>query len=176
MMVESRHSYKPGSRNKNFRNDRSADKMSENRLAWIRTVMGQAVIMYYNSREEGVEETEEEIDHLSELGASVRLMLPRPNARTITFDITSLTMDELVKMREFYNLLFDLAEPSVRQRDKTAQDAFDSGNDSYARSYRPIGQVVVRKGRIGKDDPSLQERLDVFLEATGGERSKQGEG
>lgn len=177
MATGERRTYRPGSRNGNFRNDRNEDKMSENRLVWVRTVMGQAVLMYYGR---GVDpESDEPVSEkrrkeLDDMGPSVRLFLPRPNARTIIFDITSLTLDELVKLREFYNLLFDLAEPSVRLRDKVAQDAFNNGDDSYTRSYRPLGEAVVRQRSLGVDSKSVQNRLDSFLERTGGYRSNQG--
>lgn len=170
-MAKSNHVYRPGSRNPNFRND---GKISENRLAWIRTNIGQAVILYYEDRVE-VSEEEEEHDaegkiNKVEYGPTVRLMIPQPRGKAFFSDITSLTMDELTMLREFYNLLFDLAEPSVKERDRIAKDAYSEGDDSYARSYRPVGQFVVRKGTLGPNSESVQRRLESLLDGTGDRR------
>jgi len=170
-----RKSYKPGSRNANFRNDRDEGKISENRLAWLRTAVGQAVIMFYDKKEDVEDEDpNDNVELFARLGPSVRLFFPRPNSRTVVLDITSLTLDELIKMRELFSLLFDLAEPSVRLRDKVAQDAFNKGDDSYNRSFRPVGQVVVRTRPLGADHPSLQKRLEDFTNRVGGRLSDNG--
>ena len=162
--------YRPGSRKKKYTDD---GRMSKNRLAWIRTRVGQAVIMYYEDPQdldEGEDEAEQERIGKPEYGPTVRLMLPQLNGRTVFQDITALTMPELEMLREFYNLLFDLAEPSVRERDRIAQDAYAEGDDSYARSYRPVGQFVIRKGTIKPHSESVQRRLESLLEGTGDRR------
>lgn len=172
-MAKSNHIYRPGSRNPNYRND---GKISENRLAWIRTNIGQAVILYYEDHEEEPEEEDNTEDSTEvktekiEYGPTVRLMLPQPRGRALLSDITSLTMDELTMLREFYNLLFDLAEPSVIERDRIAKDAYSEGDDSYARSYRPVGQFIVRKGTLRANSESVQRRLESLLDGTGDRR------
>lgn len=106
-------------------------KMSENRYAWIRLTIGQFVIML---------EPDE-----AEVGTSVRLIQPRPGARSVISNITALTVEELDAMEQFFKLLFDTARPVVVARDKAAQDALDQGDDSHARSYRQPPQFVVRE-------------------------------
>lgn len=146
--------YKPGSRNPKFRID---GKMSENRVTWLRTILGTAVIMFYPPGVIPDDATDEEKD---QTGPTVRLIIPQPGRRAVSLNLTALTSAEIVLMREFYNLLFDLAEPIVRERDKVAQNAYENGDDSFARIYRQVPQLVVRSGAIGPDYESVRNRLD----------------
>lgn len=166
--MASQNTYRPGSRNPKI-NFKDA-QISENRLAWIRTNIGQAVIMYYEKKEDIPVEDRVRGENKIEHGPTVRLMIPQPRGRAFFSDITSLTMDELVMLREFYNLLFDLAEPSILERDRIAKDAYSEGDDSYSRSYRPMAQFVIRQGKVGADSESIQHRLASLLNGTGDRR------
>lgn len=153
--------YKPGSRQKVYRDG----IMSERRVAWIRTMLGTSVVMFYPPgwTEAETEEEQEELKKIKvETGPTVRLIINRSNARPVQMNLTSLTADELNMTREFYNLLFDLAEPIVQERDRVAQDAYDNGDDGFARIYREVPQVVVRTGTIGPDYQSIRNRLENF--------------
>jgi hypothetical protein len=83
-----------------------------------------------------------------EVGQTIVLYMPRPNARPFRLNFTTLTEEELKLTREFFNHLFDLAEPICRERDKAAHDAFQSGDDSYVRLYRQSPQLVIREGAV----------------------------
>lgn len=137
--------YRPGSKNPKFRSD---GRMSENRFAWLRVVIGQFVIMHYED-DDGLQPYGEEETDSNEHGPTVRLVLPRMFGAPIKYNITALTLDELMKLREFFNLLFDLAEPTVRERDRIAHEALEAGDDSFARVYRQVPQFIVR-GRSGR--------------------------
>lgn len=138
-------------------------KMSANRHAWVRTEIGQFVIML---------EPEE-----NEIGTSVRLIHPRPGARPVILNITALTMLELTAVEQFFKLLFDKARPVIEQRDKAAQLAYDQGDDSFARSYRRPPQFTVREGTqrehpegvpLGSDGvPEVDEGSDLDGELRG---------
>ena len=147
--------YRPGSR----RFKRNEGRMSPNRLAWLRVYVGQFVIMrgYDEESLPDVAENDND-DEVSEVGRDIRLLLPRPTGRPITFNITALTHEELIEMKKFFNLLFDLAEPIILDRDRRAQDAFDQGDESFMRSYRQVPQFVVREGTNGADDQGVHER------------------
>lgn len=151
--------YRPGSRNPKFRSD---GRMSKNRVAWLKTFVGQFVMMRYPNDEQP------EGEPVSEEGPSYVLILPRRGARPLTFNITALTLEELEMTRRFFNELFDLAEPIVRHRDKVAQNAADEGDDSYARYYREIPQYVIREGELRSDDQGVLDRLaDLSLRDRG---------
>lgn len=145
-MPAHRRKYKPGTRNPNFRDERFSDE----RFAWLRTYLGQFVILW---RENDQDESGTEA-----VTPTVSLLLTRPGGRPVTYNITSLTRDELDSTRQFFTMLFDMAEPLVDERDKVAHDAAAQGDDSYVRSYRQLPEVVVRKRTVGPDREVLRER------------------
>jgi len=148
--------------------------MSENRIAWMRTVLGTSVIMFYPPGVNDEDDDEYEIANNKELGPTVRLVLPRPNGRAVTMNLTAMTGPELQMMREFYDLLFDLAEPVVRERDKVAQDAFNSGDDAFARIYRQVPQLVIRSGQVPEDYQSIRDRLGDLANRVGRDGDLEG--
>lgn len=154
--------YRPGSRNAKFR-ARHQGRMSDSRVAWLKTAIGQFVAMRYldpTEDENGV--TYED----NEIGPTYMMILPRPGAKPVKYNLTALTLEELQLTRQFFNMLFDLAEPIVAHRDKVAQDAADEGDDSYARYYRVAPQLVVRSGTLRADDQSI---LDGSSDDAGGD-------
>ena len=144
--------------------------MSENRLIWLRTVLGQMVIMRY---EKGKQQEEEDVAEDKERGPTYLLVIPRPNARPVKLNITALTLEELELTRQFFNRLFDLAEPIVKHRDKVAEDAAAEGDDSYARIYRQVPQFIDRAGEISEHDQRLLDGLEDVSDGSGdGDRSE----
>jgi hypothetical protein len=74
----------------------------------------------------------------------LNIFLPgRP--KPISWNFSAMTADELEATRQFFNYLFDLADPVVRERDKVANAAFEKGDDSYVRVYRPVPQFIKRE-------------------------------
>lgn len=145
--------YRPGSRNPKYR---PAGKLSEDRAAWLRTNVGQFVMMrYVDSKDETLEDPAED----KEVGTTYVLVLPRYGSRPVKFNITSLTLEELEMTRQFFSQLFDLAEPIVRARDEVAQNAASEGDDSYSRYYRQPPQYIVREGAFREDDQSILDGL-----------------
>lgn len=128
-------------------------KMSANRLAWLRTAIGQFVVM----TDDVTEETKKTV---AEFGPTYRLFLPRPGTRPVTYNITALTHEEFQALKKFMEHLFEIAEPVILERDRIAEDAFSKGDDSFARSYRQVPQLVIREGPVRKDDEGVSERPD----------------
>lgn len=108
------------------------------RMAWVDTVLGQSILMYYPEDHDVTKNTKEP-------GPTVKVLIPRHTGQPVLWDISSMTLEELQLMREFFDLVFDTAEPIVRMRDEVAQDEFAAGNDSITRLYRKVPQLVVRK-------------------------------
>jgi hypothetical protein len=142
--ADAQRKFKAG-RTSKFREER----MSEDRRAWLKTFVGQ-FILKISPREE---------DDPSEYGDSVWLVIPRPNSRPVMLNLTALTHEELKLTRQFFNAVFDIAEPLCMDRDKVAQDAFDQGDDSHIRLYRSVPELIVRKGTVGAHGQVLRERL-----------------
>lgn len=145
-MVERKRQFKAGHRDN--AQLRGTGKMSENRFAWVRVAIGQFTIMKFEP---------EETDDDKDLGASVVLFIPRPGSRGISYDMTALTSEELKVVREFFNMLFDEAEPVVSDRDRIANEALAAGDDSHARVYRQVPQFVVRKRPQRKDSEGVHD-------------------
>jgi hypothetical protein len=162
--------YRPGSR----RGYRQSDgRMSKNRVAWARLVIGQLILMRGYSDEESVEE---EKDVRQERGSTYRILITRSTGgRPAQLNLTALTHEEFLIFKEFMLMAMDLAEPVIKLRDKVAQDAFDKGDDSFARIYRQVPQLVVREGTIGDDSEGVLDGLenlpdgDLSGERDGGE-------
>lgn len=127
---------------------RGSGKMSENRFAWLRTVIGQFTIMKY-------EPSEEDAD--AEYGPTVLLYIPRPGGRDISFNLTALTKEELDAIEEFFNLLIAEARPVVADRDRIANEALEAGDDSHARVYRQVPQFIVRKRSKRQDNQGVHD-------------------
>lgn len=132
-------------------------RISPNRIAWLRTVIGQFVVM----KDYDLESTDSptEFDPV-ESGSTYRLLLPRQSGRPITYNITALTHEEFIALRKLFDLLFELAEPVILERDRIAQDAFDQGDDSFNRSYRQVPQLVIREGALRADDQGVHDGPD----------------
>ncbi len=129
--------YTAGSRSQRFRKVQRGEYVKE-RIAWVKTLIGQVALYVY---EEGTEVAES----TSEPGPTVKVLIPRYKGPTVTWDLSALTHEELMKLKEFFDLAIATAEPVARMRDKAAQDALTAGDDSFARLYRQVPQLVVRK-------------------------------
>lgn len=146
--------YRPGHRNSpQLRGD---GKMSEERYAWLKTAVGQMVILVQHG--EG-----------KETGPTIRLHLPRPGGRPISYNLTALTKEELDEMRKFFELLFATAEPVVISRDRMAQDALTAGDDSFARVYRQLPQFIVREGSQPRYDQGVHDGSEGLPPGSGGD-------
>lgn len=149
--------FKPGPRNPEHRLQAIHGKLSGNRHAWVRTVIGQFIIYRHN----------DDIPDEPKIGDTLQLMIPLPNRKPLTMNFSALTEEELRMIKEFFNLLFDLAEPVVKARDKVAQDAFAAGDDSYSRVYRQVPQYVVRERPVTTDGESIHDGSQDVLEGDG---------
>lgn len=136
-----RRKYRPGSRNR-YRGD---GQISEGRVAWVRTVLGQFIWMEFDPS--GPDQLEESTDepNLDKLGPNLRLVSPRSSGRPISWNLSALTEEELDILVDFFKQLEARIRPIIRLRDKVAQDAWNEGNDSYYRIYREVPQFVVRE-------------------------------
>lgn len=98
----------------------------------------------------------------SEKGMSYVLYLSHPTGRgkPIAWNLSAMTAAELEVMRDFFNLAFDLADPVTRERDKVAHEAFEQGDDSFARVYRGLPDFVKRQGPQRENNESIHDGLE----------------
>lgn len=127
---------------------KSPGKLSQNRAAWCRVFIGEFIIMLNPPKNE------------EQIGTDIRLLLPQPHTRPISYHLTALTADELDSVERLFALIFQAARPVCEERDKVARDALKSGDDSDSRSYRQAPQFIVRSGEILTDHEGLRKRLE----------------
>lgn len=138
--------YKPGHRSRP--QVRGTGKISENRAAWCKTVIGQFVLML------------DPPENADQVGTDIRLHIPRPGMRDVTLNLTAMTVEELDAFEQFITLILQTARPVCEERDKVAQDALDQGDDSHGRVYRQAPQFIVRSGAILADHAGLRRGLE----------------
>lgn len=156
---------------------RGDGRMSDNRVAWAKTVLGTAEVRQHlpGDPTEG-----EEFDNEGQIGPNVQLRIIRPGAgKPVSLNLTAMTVKELEAVRELFNLALDLAEPVVQHRDEVARRAQDQGDDSFARSYRQLPELVIRKGKIATYDQGVLQRpadVPVRVRAVGQPADRRGDG
>jgi integrase len=121
-------SYQPGSRKSVYGQNH---KLSENRYAWIISEAGKFLILV--GKDEGS-------------GSDVVVYHPKPGSQPdVRINLTNLTGPELSALEELFRTAFEWAKPVVERRDREADDAWNRGDDSFSRNYRPLPTVVYRK-------------------------------
>lgn len=128
-------------------------RVSETRIAWLTTKTTRTLAINHSTPEE----VREKFDRESEVGDSVYLSITVPGrTRPLTWDLTGMTTEELEATRKFFDHLFDLADPVVRERDRVADEAHSEGDDSYDRVYRELPTLVTRQRKERTHGPSVQ--------------------
>lgn len=135
--------YEPGDRGKRY--TREPGKYSEIRYAWASTEIGKFIILVG--------------DQSRETGDDVVLYIPRAGKLPdLTLSLTHCTEQELEAVKDIIDSAFEWARPIVQLRDKEAQDAWNKGDDSFARNYRPVPQLVYRKRPNAEHSLGVHER------------------
>lgn len=142
-----RPKYKPGSRKINFDGN-----YSPAREAWVKTLAGECVLFDMNF---AADETQER---------DALLVKCRNGRSTWGFNLHRLTVEELDKLREFFNYAFDRARPFCEAADHKAQEELERGIATNERIYRQTPQFVVLPREVRLNDPRLRERSDGVSE------------
>lgn len=145
--------YRAGHRRRDFHYGNR--QFSESRYGWVRTYLGQFVILVDKADDDG--------------DLNVTLYHPKEKARPVALNLTDCTEEELIAMKDLFDKAFELAIDTARRRDKVAEDAFQRGDDRYARSYREVPQLVYRQGALDAHREGVRERHEpVSLGGWGG--------
>ena len=146
------NSYQPGQRQRKYGQNH---KITENRYAWVQCEAGKFLILVGN--DEG---------H----GQDVVIYHPKPGKQPdLSIKLTDLTIPELEALRDLFVTALDWARPVVERRDKEAEDAWNAGDDSHTRNYRPLPTVVYRKRPVAQHGEELLVGSEGVPEG-GGER------
>jgi len=145
--------------------------------AWLDTFVTQVKILVYPH---GWHEEEEELTGVkhapalkAEPGDTIRLVMIKAG-RPAYYTLTAMTHEELKLFREIVTMALDMAEPIVIERDRKAQDAFDQGDDSFARIYRQVPRLIVRERNVRADSEGVHDGPEGDADGAGGERDSSG--
>jgi hypothetical protein len=131
-----------GSRTNRFR--AGYGRVSDSRIAILRTGITNQLVISEIDNDELNKEEKFSLDAEGGMSYLLNIFLPgRP--RPVSWNFSAMTTAELEATRQFFNYLFDLADPVVRERDRVANAAFEKGDDSYVRVYRPVPQFIKRE-------------------------------
>lgn len=147
-------------------------RISKNRVAWLRTSAAQFNLLRYP--QESIDQEDEMPRIETEEGDNVMLLIPQRAGRPCVIHLTGMTYDEFDKTRQLFNLMFKIAEPIVKHRDKVAEDASANGDDSYSRIYRAVPEFVVRQGALATDSQGLRNRPQDDAQGTGHDGNSEG--
>jgi hypothetical protein len=123
-------------------------KYSPHRKAWA-NLSHHEIILYHGADEDRYVDDVRAEDE-------VRLMI-RSAGRAMRMTLSAMTEKELETLREIFNIAIETALPICREMDQLAQEAFDAGDDAYARLYRPVPTIYVRERSQQPHDESVPD-------------------
>ena len=143
----------------------SAGRMQDTRKAWA-TLPKFDAILFVGNKEDSTSKQNFEADT-----PPVRIEIRIPGRRNPTMiSLTHMTAAELNVFEEFFLHAISKARPICETLDQRAQEAFENGDDSFERLYRPVPQFVDRERGItkhGESVPSRPEGSDEQYNYTG---------
>lgn len=126
-------------------------KLSDARWAFTTTAIGQVIIHVELFKDEEGNDTDDIRD--------IKIVFTKPGRTSapVVLTLTAGTVDELQSLQHIIQSAFDWALPVARQRDKEAQDAYNSGDDSFDRIYRQLPTLVYRKRPQSEHDKGVHD-------------------
>lgn len=132
----------------------TAGRMADTRKAWV-TLPKFDLIMFVGVNEDETKPSKSQ-DFDPDL-PPVRFEMRVPGRRYPTIvSLTYLTTEELDAFKQFMDHAFERARPICEELDRKAQEAYDNGDDGYARLYRPVPQFFDRERDESEHDQSVQ--------------------
>lgn len=127
----------------------------EDRTAWATASFYETIVYNVPEDDPSLNPFEQE-----EPGPTIRIKFGSKAGRAMFLNLSMFSQLELEQFAATINLAIDLARPVCELRDRSAEEAYENGNDAVARVYRQVPRFVVRKGPLGPDGERLLERLD----------------
>lgn len=144
------------STNRGARTKVNYGKLADGRKAWVQLPRFEAIVYQQPAT---LAEEDDPIE-FPEAGLDlVRLVLFRNNRRAkFLLNLTSYTAAELDALRKIIEVAFDAAKPICEELDRRAKQAWEEGNDTHARIYRSVPEVVIRQRNESQHHPRLPSR------------------
>lgn len=127
-------------------NWKSRDRIPDNRVAWAIFDTGSLYISQYDEMVDGEEEGERIRNPMRPGSAVAAHFRDNFTRKIMKFILTNMTEKELDAFSDIFKHAIELARPVVRERDRIAWEAYESGDDDHhERVYRSPPAKVVRK-------------------------------
>lgn len=139
--MSGKRKWQPGDRNR-------PSPVLPHELAWIARLEGVEVRAYIHPPNKS---TEGEVDY----GENINLGLYNGERRNVIFSLTTLTEKELDAFQRVVTAACARARKTIVERDRIAEEAFQRGDNSYARSYRRVPVVLDRSGAFTEHGESI---------------------
>lgn len=154
-------------------------RQSDNKVAWLRTaITNQIALLAIDTHVPPDPDEESEFDAKlsNEVGMSYLMVIQIPGRdRPLTWNLTGMTSEELEATRQFFDHVFTLVDPIIRERDQVAKDAYETdGDDSYVRLYRPLPQYITRKRKVREHSEGILDGPENAAPVSGEEGSSDG--
>ena len=91
-------------------------------------------------------------------GNDVTMHVPS-KGRLLAIRLADMTEEELLVLKKFFDLAFELALPVAKDRDRVAKEMSDAGDDTFVRLYRAVPELFVRQRTERQHDQSVSSGL-----------------
>jgi len=115
-------------------------EFSDNRIAWVALQKFEAIV-FIGDDEEYLETSNTRRPDYDQVKLMFRVLTRRA---PWILNLTHMTSNELEELKKCIDFAFDQAKPTCALLDARAQDAYDNGDDSWSRLYRPPALFVER--------------------------------
>lgn len=130
-------------------------QMADTREAWVDMPKFQAVLFVGHDEDwlEWKADQGKDFTPKPDEPPPVRVQIRIPGRRYPTnFALSGMTVPELKAFKAFMDMAFEKALPSCEYQDAAALKAYEEGDDSFARIYRPIPKLLTRQ-RVQSEHP-----------------------
>lgn len=127
-----------------------AGKMHDTRKAWVNLPKCDIIMFVGDNKEDPTYVYEEETP-------PVRIEFRVPGRRSsMLISLTHMTVAELDAFEEFMTHAIKRARPIVETLDRTAQEAYENGDDGFERLYRPLPLFIDRERSESEHSEGIQ--------------------
>jgi hypothetical protein len=132
--------------------------MSDTRESWVDMPKFSAVC-FVGHDEDWLEWKGDDAPIVDPENPPVRISITHHGKRyPTTFNFTGMTSQELAAFKAFLVRAIEMAEPICERLDQKALEAFQKGDSSFARLYRPVPKLFIREQLQPEHSEGLQER------------------
>lgn len=147
---------------------RLAGRYGPARESWVQ-LMGDEYVLYEYNGDDDDSDGDRGSDRSDSDLPRIVVAISSRGGRSTRVTLTNMTVNELEHLQRFIDRAIEKAKPICAEIDRRAEQAWEAGDDSYPRLYRPIPELHLRARREPEHDAVVQDRPD---DADGGSREQ----